>query len=80
MLHMDRGADVNLAFFRIGLQGVKAGGLHQADHVGRGIDGRQLAVVSRERVLELDDFFDFGVRAGRERGGTWEALYRRWLL
>jgi hypothetical protein len=42
---------------------MKAGGFHEADHVGRGIDRRQLAVVSREGVLELDDFFDFGVRA-----------------
>jgi len=69
MLHIDGGTDVNLPIFRKGLKSMETGGFHEADHVGRGIDRRQLAVMSRERVLELNGFFDLGVRADGNRAG-----------
>lgn len=63
MLDVNSGADGDFAVFGIGLQRMETGGLHQADHVGRGINGRQRGVMLRQGVLEFDYLFDFGVSA-----------------
>ena len=59
MLNVNRNPDGDLALFAVRLQGMETGSLHQANHVGRGIDWRQLWVMSGERVFEFDGFFRF---------------------
>src|SRR5258708_22627381 len=40
VLHVNRGADCDLIAFAVGLERVESSDLHQADHVRRGINGR----------------------------------------
>ena len=63
MLNVDRGADGDLVALAKRLEGVEGGGLHQADHVGSGIDGRKFGMVRGESVLELDGFAGFAAGA-----------------
>ena len=48
--------------FAVGMQRVEGSSLHQSDHVRRGINRRQLLVVRRQRVLELDRFVGLAAR------------------
>src|ERR1022692_2591097 len=62
MFNVDGCSHSDLVAFTVRLQGVKRRGLHQADHVWRGIHGRQLGMVGRERVLEFDGLFGVAAR------------------
>src|ERR1051326_8401085 len=48
---------------------MKRGGFHQADHVGRGINWRQLRVVSGQSEFEFDRLFGGGAGAEGDRFG-----------
>jgi hypothetical protein len=63
MFDVDCCADGDLAVFAKKLQRVEAGDLHQADHVGRGIDGWEAFIVCRQRVLEIHCLVRLAARA-----------------
>src|SRR5436305_13213575 len=54
MFNIDCRPHGDLIVVAIGLEGVKSGCLHQTNHVGRGVHGRQFRMMSGECVLELD--------------------------
>ena len=56
---VDGDADGNFSIVAKGLEGVEAGGLHEANHVGRGVDGWEIGVVSGEGVFEVNDLGGF---------------------
>src|ERR1051326_625691 len=57
MFNVDGRAHTDLAFIQEWQQGIRRGPLHQAYHVRRGINWRQLGMVVVERVLVLHGFF-----------------------
>ena len=66
VLYVDRSPHRNLIAFAIRVQRVEGGGLHQANHVWRGIDWRQLLMVRGQRVFEFDGFFGLAARSDRD--------------
>jgi hypothetical protein len=60
---VDGDADSYFSVAAEGLEGVEAGGLHKANHVGRGVDGREIGVMGGEGVFEVDDFRGFSADA-----------------
>src|SRR5579859_37744 len=59
VLNVDGRADADLPRFAKRLHCVKGGKLHQANHVRRGIHGRQIFVVGGQSVLELYSLLRF---------------------
>jgi hypothetical protein len=60
---VDGDADGDFSFAAVGLEGVEAGRLHKANHVGSGVDGRKIGVVRGECVFEVDDFRGFSANS-----------------
>jgi hypothetical protein len=65
---VDGDADGDFSLITKGLEGVEAGGLHETNHVGRGVNGREIGVVRGEGVFEVDDFGGFS--ANTDGDGT----------
>jgi hypothetical protein len=63
MFDVDVRADIQLAFLAKGMERMKCRDLHQADHVGSGVDGRQLLMVRGKCVLEFDGLPGFAAGA-----------------
>jgi len=63
MFDVDGRSNGDLIALAIGLEGMKRGGLHQADHIRRGVHRRQLGMVRGEGVLELDGLLSLTARA-----------------
>ncbi len=63
VLDVDGSSHRDLVAFAVGLERMKRRGLHQADHVRRGIDRRQLRVVRGQSVFELDSLSRLTARA-----------------
>src|SRR6476660_9818874 len=57
MFNVDGCAHADLAFVQKGEQSICRRPFHQPDHVGRGINWRQLVMMMVERVLVLHGFF-----------------------
>ena len=57
MLNVDGGANADFPFFAIRQHGVGSSPLHEADHVGSGINWRQCRIVVVERMPMLNGFF-----------------------
>lgn len=63
VLDVDGSSHRDLVAFAIRVERVKSRGLHQTDHVGRGIDRGQLRVVRGQSVFELDSLSRLTARA-----------------
>src|SRR5208283_2215636 len=62
VLDVDRSPHRNLVALTVRLKSVESRGLHEADHVGSGINRRQLGVMRGQRVFELDRFLRLAAR------------------
>src|SRR5271165_46477 len=69
VLNVDRRPHRDLIALAVGLQRMKRRRLHQPDHVRRRIHRRQLRMVRRKRVLELDRLFRLAARPNGDISG-----------
>src|SRR3981081_596007 len=66
VLDVNGGTYRDLIALTIGVQRMERRRLHQPDHVGGGINPRQLGMMRRERVLDLDGLLRLTARADRD--------------
>src|ERR1051326_1365877 len=63
MFNVDRRPHADLAFFAVGQQGIGGGPLHEADHIGRGVDRGQRRIVIAQRMAVLYCLFRMAANA-----------------
>jgi hypothetical protein len=71
---VDRDPHRDFALIAIWLQRMEAGRFHQANHIRSRIHRRQLRMMRGERVLQLDGFRRFAVRADGD--GSSHGMYK----
>jgi hypothetical protein len=77
VLNVDRSSHRDLVTLAVGLKREKRGSLHQADHVRRGINRRQLRTMRGKSVFELDRFLCVTARADGDWLRHFDIVYER---